>query len=347
MEPDRDTLARPAVNVCSDGGWLVDARPLPDDPHDHDADGLPIRGCTRLGCGLCQQPVRSGAGLRLVASGRNVDPGALYRTPDLATSRFVEPSARTRLYTCACLSHVEASEHPLVDVVDPSSAIPPARQWSCAGHPIVRLPHPFDGWEVRPDELAALVDRALAGELPARAAEVDRLRARWLARLAARLAGTPHAEALAKAVALRLTDDDVAVRVRAVHFFVHARAQRHAMPLASLLSEHAHAFVGVVNPHADGRADRTLEHLLWWLAGGVLASDPALRQMARDVAADPARASYAVVRALADGDPTWLTANAEQLARAHPAGVDDLVRACRHMAGGRRIVERLNALTKG
>lgn len=321
------------MNVCSNGGWVVDRRPLPDDIHDHDGELAPIRGCTNLRCGFCKQTVRSAPGITLAKPHADVDAKALHATLDLASSPLVTTSSLIRLYTCACLTHLESSQHPLTDPDDTSSAIQPATQWNCAGHPVVTLPHVFDGWEITADSLPAIADRALSGELPPAAAPVDRPRAYWLARLCVRLAGTPHADRLARHVASQLVADvdDPAIRVRAVQFFLHCPSHRGAMTLVDLLSTHASKFVGVANPHAEVKGDSTLEHALWRLAGRTLRTDAALRELAHEVARDPARANRALLFALADGDADWLAANAEALARAQPARLTDLIDACKRL----------------
>ncbi len=331
------------MNFCANGGWVVDRRPLPDDDHDHDGELAPIRGCTNLRCGFCMKPVRSAPELTLAQPNPNVDARALYETADLASSSLTKPSQTTRLYTCACLVHLESTQHPLVEE-DPSSATQAATQWSCAGHPITILPHAFDGWEITADNLASIALRALSGELPSGAAAADRSRAYWLARLYVRLAKTPHADALVRAVATHLTSSDLAVRVRALQFFQHVPSRRDEMPMVALLTEHANAFVGVVNPTAEVKGDSTLEHALWRLAGRALETDAALRDVARTVAGDPTRSSRAVLFALAEGDPAWLAENAERLARAQPGRVTDLVDACKRLPNPASILAALRAI---
>jgi hypothetical protein len=329
------------MNICCDGGWVIDRRPLPDDPHDHDGELVPIRGCTNLRCGFCKQIVRSAPELTLANPSPNVDARALFETQDLASSPLTKPSKTSRLYTCACLTHAESTQHPLVDE---DLTIQSASQWSCAGHPIVALPHTFDGWEVTADNLSSLVERALGGELPAGAAAVDRPRAFWLARLCVRLAGTPHADTLARAVASHLVADVVAVRVRALQFFQHVPSRRGDMPLLALLTDHAPAFVGVANPTAEVKGDSTLEHALWRLAGRQMTTEPALRDLARTIAGDPARSSRAVLFALAEADPAWLAQTAVTLARAQPERLTDLIDACKRLPDSATILAALRAL---
>ena len=333
------------MNLCCNGGWVVDRRPLPEDVHDHDGELAPIRGCTNLRCGFCNQIVRSAGSLTLVDPRPDIDSKALHATPELASSPLVKPSLTTRLYTCACLTHLESSQHPLVDP-DPSSAIQAATQWRCVGHPVVVLPHVFDGWEIAEDHLAQIVDRALGGELPPGAASVDRSRAHWLARLAVRLSGTPYVATLARMVAARLTADDVAVRARAIQFFVEVPSQRGEMSLAALLSDHAGAFIGVADPHAEIKGDKTLEHALWRLARTMMRSDSALRDVARGAIADPARMSRALLFALAEGDPGWFRDNAVALATAHPDHKPDVLDACKRVPDAQPVVAALRALPR-
>ncbi len=194
------------MNHCDTGGWVVDARPLSADPSDFDADGLPKLGCNHIRCSQCGQIVRSVAGLRPRGMGPadlkafTKELPALYAAADLASSPRLEPAKASRFYLCHCLYHREDRMHPLTEK-DSEWAIGVTDVWRCDGHPVVQLPHDFDGVTVTAEGLDELVGKALSGWLPPRARDADKPRALWLARLHARLTGTKHADEVARAVA--------------------------------------------------------------------------------------------------------------------------------------------------
>jgi hypothetical protein len=164
-------------NVCSNDGWVVDSRELPSDPVEHDAPILPKLGCTHLHCALCFQKVRSVGGMIFQHLGRPVDAQALY--DELGDSKLLEPNQRYRVYVCHCAYHVEGGERPL----DDKEGVQVGTQWNCGGHPVAELPHEFDGANVTVDNLAELVTKALANELPTNVRPGDRRAGVWAARL--------------------------------------------------------------------------------------------------------------------------------------------------------------------
>ncbi len=259
----RPVVAPPAIsrhgtrNVCSNDGFLVDSRALSSDPIDHDVPGLPKLGCTNLMCGLCYQKVRSVGGVipRNVHGG--IDTRALYE--DLGASTLLEPSTLFRLYVCKCAYHIEGGEHEL----DDNEGVQVATQWTCVGHPIAELPHELDGVSVTAENLAEVVARALANELPPNLRKTEQRDGVWAARLAIRLDGTPHQEAVVAAAAAHLMHPDARIRSRAVQFFVHVPHFAKHMHADVLLGRHPELFVGVANPLGVLRVEKTLEFLLW------------------------------------------------------------------------------------
>lgn len=325
-------------NVCDHEGWLVDARELPPDPVDHDAEVLPTIGCTNLRCGLCGAQVRSVAD-RVLATPAGVDAEALYATSDLAASPLLRSSAGTRVYTCRCATHVESHEHRL----DDKEGAAVATQWTCVGHPIATLPHVFDGVTVSADTLAQLVAEAMAGVVPAGARAADRTDGVWAARLCARLANTPHAARIASLVAEHLTHPDLATRVRALYFFAAVPSHAAAMRADQLLTAHAALFVGVANPNSNARATKTLELLVWRIAGAQLAHGSALRDVARAFATDAQRASKPVFLALAQHDAAWFAEHAPALVAASPARKQEILDAATGAQLSAEVIARIRA----
>lgn len=319
------------MNHCSSAGWVVDNRPMPTDPIDHDAARVPKLGCTNLRCKLCGEKVRTIARKELASTS---EVPAAFAAPDLAASPHVA-DGYFRLYLCRCTFHHEGGEHPLDER---EGGVDVAEQWACAGHPIATLPHAFDGVIVAETNLDALAGQALAGSIPPGAHALDRPQANWIARLCVRLEGTPHARSLASAVAKRLLDPDVMTRTRALRFFTTLGRHAELMHIDALLGPHAQLFVDVPDAFADSRSERMLEHPIWRLAGTEVSRNAALRDIARATAKDPARGSFAVFDALAKGDLAWFSDHAEELARLHPTKTKDLVQAARdHVAIARRI----------
>lgn len=170
----------------------------------------------------------------------------------------LEPITMYRLYVCHCAYHLEGGEHPL----DDTEGVQVGTQWTCVGHPFLELPHELDGVLVTADNLADLVARALANELPANLRESDRRAGVWAARLAIRLDGTPHQERVVAAAAAHLTHADATIRSRAVQFFANAPKFASAMHAEVLLGQHSELFVGVPNPHGAWSFEKTLEYLV-------------------------------------------------------------------------------------
>lgn len=314
---DRGTMHRPEdpVNVCYKSGWVVGPRAVPGDPSEHDVSGLPIHGCNNLACVRCKRAVRT-ARRPIDVVDLKGQPRWIYEEMPAWTE---DANAKLRVYACHCHLHLEAREDSIHhDYAYDDDLIGWKTDWSCAGHPLVDLPRFFDGILVTADNVEGIVAEAVAGRLPGGLRDpVDDDPRLWPARLATRLDGTPHQERVIAAAARHLTRDDLATRVRAVHFFADTVRFVAAMHPARLLGEHRALFAGVANPYSTLRTTRTLEHLLWDICGQTMKADEALREVARAAALDATRSCRALFFALGRHDAAWLVDNAVRVARAH------------------------------
>lgn len=314
------------MNLCLHGGQIVDGRtPLATDPIDHDAvEGLPIHGCNRLRCPMCGALVRSVKG-DVRASAGDVDLRALYDLPDLLSSPLLEAAEGTRLYLCRCLSESESKFPRTLDENDPPHAPLP---WRCEGHPIAALPHVFDGTEVTPDNVAALAESNIrAGDCPPGAFRDDQHGSFWAVRFYTRLKGTPWQPEVVRAALAVLADANAnhLARSRALQFFDVLGLPEGAQRAVELLAGDRAGFAGVADTFTRmGTGDRTLEMTLWSIAAPLVAQAGRARDLARADALAPGKGSMPLFYALAKGDPDWLAAQLEAVARASPNLADDL-----------------------
>ena len=134
---------------------------------------------------------------------------------------------------------------------------------------------------------------------------------------------SPPADAapLSHAVASLLTDPDPLVRSGAIRFF-QASTAREAAALRAALSVDGGRFEGVPDPLPGATGD--LRHELARAAARRLADDPALRQLIRDEALRPGRAST-VIAALGLDDVAWLEAHACDIAAVNHDALDPLL----------------------
>lgn len=281
-------------NVCDNGGGLVGHPSLPADPIDHDVVAVPKLGCSNLGCIACNAAVRSLPNVSLKIRPADDDMTPLYDADDPHASPLIEPGGK-RLYFCRCDYQSGMNDYSL-EHDDDSRGV--AHKWSCSGHPLAELPHTFDGVVVSAENIEEVVARGLANELPFATGPGDA--EVWVARLRVRLENTPDEARVVDAAAAHLTHPDVATRVRAVRFFTYAPAFTKAMRAEVLLGEHAALFVGIANPRGVMTFQKTLDGLLWWLCREELATNEALRAIARAFSLDPSRSCPALLDALAD-----------------------------------------------
>ena len=297
-------------SVCQYSGTLVDAtHTLPADPSDYGIAWLPVVGCTRLRCAHCHQLVRTVTGVRFVNENAKVDLAELFALEDLAASPLLKKAGQGRLYLCRCRRHLENDKRAVDDPEDRSTGqanVP----WACEGHPPLTLPADVDGRQLTgASDAAAAVVAALGGTFPPGARKADQRRAYWPARLYLRVADDPVKEAIARAVAERMSDADPAVRSRAIQFFVSAEHPLGAARALELLLGDRALFAGVPDAHTGIRGDKTLEESLWRVAGPLIAAPGRARELARAEALAPRRGSGALYDALAAGDGEWLRAN--------------------------------------
>lgn len=360
------------MNHCLQGGFVVGPDHLiPSDPSDYYAGHVLPVGCSRLVCQACHVTVRQAAGLDLKPAaersillkqhfGVAIKPmelglygsaylPTLYDVADLATSPLVQASAGSRLYLCRCHTWTESSQRSLARDGDPDPSDPQV-PWLCPGHPLVSLPHDFDGAIAKtPSELTELCQRALQGLLPSRAHAKEKEGAGWLVRLHDRVAGTDLQAACRRAVMNALDADgfDAAARARALLFFTTVdcpEARQHAF---EILQKTPQRFVGLAAGLPSGEK-QTLEDLLWPVLAPLVKTSTAVRDAARDEVRKPHRDRRALYGVLAQTDTAWLASQAEAIAGANPRHARDLAvqLAARAPAGfdKKPVVDRLHAL---
>jgi hypothetical protein len=333
------------MNHCYWGGFLVGGQsPLPVDPIDHDVKGLPIMGCRHLVCRHCRQPVRDVVDVVPTKD----DPPALYAEADLAGSPLVKPMPGARLYVCRCQLHPELRGPRALDEPGAEPPQAPGVPWACNGHPLAELPREIDGIEVTADNAGELARRSFGGWTPLAARPADQKGGFWAARLHSRLAGTPWAGAVIAAAVSALDDADPQVLARALHFFAIFPAPAGMMRALELLEGDRGRFAGVPDPVTAMMADKTLEDSLWRVVIPLLPDSERARDLARIEALAPGRGRSALYAALASADPTWLAEHAEEIARATPAMIGELVTIVRYRfppgVPARPVLERLKAL---
>lgn len=317
------------MNVCDLGGYVVDANvALPTDPIDHDAGNLPVMGCTRIQCSQCGAAVRNVAGRNLRSEG--TDLRQLYALEDLTTSPAVYAAAITRLYLCKCRSWFEVEGNHALDDPDLEPAYATHLPWRCSGHPIAALPHDFDGVTVTFENLGELITRALHGWTPPAARREDKARSWWAARMYMRLAKTPSQDVVPAAAATCLDDADPQARARALQFFATTPVPVGSQRALELFDTDRALFAGVPDPITTVRGDTTLDDTVWRVIASLVRTPGRARELARAEAIAPGKGRLALYAALASGDAEWVAEHAEEIARATPTRVDDLIAMCRH-----------------
>lgn len=323
-------------NYCYYEGFLVngDFR-LPTDPIDHDDAGLPILGCNRLRCPSCNAMVRSANNLSFKNDLVRVSTAELYALSDLSTSPLLTARRGTRLYLCRCTSWAQSIGKNALGDPDPDPFVDPVLPWRCDGHPIAELPCTLDGIEVTPANVGEITAQSLRGITPPGAAPDDKFDGNWAGRLHARLAKTPWQQAVVDAALACMTDSDFEPRTRALHFFLCRDLPAGAQRAVELLDGDRSLFADVpdlatrTSRSSQGK-DRTLEHTLWLVAAPLIARPGHARDLARKEALTSGKANYPLYSVLAEGDPEWVAAHVDELARANPAGVKLLADAVRH-----------------
>lgn len=354
-------------NSCYGHGYLVGMnRPLPTDPSDYDVGwNIGTVGCNNLFCRQCKLPVRNAPGLDLCPSleraarlkqhyGVLLGPDQsesiacakiLYDLTDPSASPLVQASARDRLYFCRCSFWTEAATSSL-DPSDPTPADPQV-PWSCGGHPVLTLPHEFDGVRAESEaDLVELCQRSLRGMTPKGALSSDEKGADWATRLHGRLAGTPWQAAVAAAAAELLDDPDPLTSGRAIQLISRLQALVGMKRGLELLQSKRAQFVGIPDQISDYPESRTLEDsLLAMILPLARQPGPALDFVRAEVMT-PGKGRRSLYRFLAACDPQWLAANAEAILRATPAMGSQLLdsfRSCPETFDARAVREQLKA----
>jgi hypothetical protein len=312
------------MNHCSLGGYLVSGRmPLPADPIDYDTELLPRLGCNHLRCRACGAVVRNAEGLRVPDAIAKVDCAALYELPDLSSSPFLVPASGFRLYLCRCRNwqqtgHEDALADPDTDPFPGRPNVP----WLCSGHPLAELPHEFDGVLVTAADLPQLIASALHSWMPAGAHPADRWGVAWAARMHVRLAGTEWADAVDRAAALGLEDPDPKARERALILLATVPLAAGRLRALEILERDRPSFAGV-------------EEAAWRAIAPLVGAPGRARELARAEALAAGKGGAAVYVALASGDPEWVAAHADDIARATPAQGEAFILVCRKRLPGK------------
>jgi hypothetical protein len=225
-------------------------------------------------------------------------------------------------YTCGC-GVFEGGETRSTDYEDDMTSRSP---WSCAGHPLARLPHAIDGKRIATSEDAALLMRqALAGRIPKAARPGEKHEAiAWPAKLYIRFLDTGVEHAISRAAARCLTDSSARTRGAALWFFQRFPEAAGAERIESVLVARRTLFRGVPDPTTKGKY--TLDdRLLGALGARILAVD-ARRRIKNRRALALARAEMLragpqpLMSCMSTTDHRWLAAHAVDITRASPDG---------------------------
>ena len=328
-------------NMCTGDGHVVGlSLPLPTDPCDYCIDApLGTVGCNNLYCYKCGVVVRNVPGLQLQEEfalsklllqlhGIKLAPQELgiygsaymkyiYDLPDIGTSPLVRPSKSDRLYICRCSDLAEANANSL-DTSDPIPSDPNV-PWSCAGHPVVTLPHEFDGARAESEaDLVEMCNRSLHGWRPAGAHPQDRRGDAWAARLHGRLANTPWQEPVALAAVSCLDDQDADVRAAAIAFCQQRKVRAGMERGVELLENQRALFTDVPNKLPGYANNKTLEEALLYLICPLVEQSERARDLVRAQVLAPGKGRIGLYYALARDDIEWLAAHAEEIVKASP-----------------------------
>lgn len=326
----RSRMSRPmgSQNFCEDGGLLVNShRIIPTDPTEFHAGVYPrALGCNRLRCPECGEWVRNVAGL-IVSGAELRAPEAeaaakIYALADLASVPQAAPHTKSRLYVCRCRWRNELELTSLESERESDEDPPP---WVCAGHPQPTLPLDIDGVVIREDSrVEPLVADALHGIIPRQGSCVGTpwyWPARAFVRLLHSANGAELAEAVSRAVAKGMADDDVKVRWDVLEFFVQLPIAPGAEEIVAIAAGDRRRVAGVRNPHRETRdVLKTLEEKLFlFVHRRAVAGDPRCIEIERVEVLNAGRGAAWSLRSLAELDHDWLVDNAERIVIAHLA----------------------------
>lgn len=236
---------------------------LPEAPFDYQAAALEVRvGCNRLRCGRCEAAVKQRVGVAL-RQGKSIF-AQLYASSDwgpFVEEKRIEPMAGARLYHCMCRDALVVSETNL----EPEDGFPEP-EWSCSGHPPLRLPVKLDGIVLSDGgNFAEVVRSAFAGTLAARHPAVAVWRSDFINRIYAILEGEPAAERVAEAAFGLLDDGDVNVALGAATFFSLHPEPKAAAGLSAYFIANRENLEARKNPNPPG------ESLRYWFLQAIAA----------------------------------------------------------------------------
>ncbi len=293
---------------------------IPTDPTDFHLLYLPVVGCSHLRCNACGVRVRNAAALSF-QSQRDLAVGELrrlYATADLRSSPLLrEDRPSRRLYLCQCERWLETSHRASADPDEYRQGLP----WYCEGHPEMTLPHDLDGMNLTAENLADVVARGFHDEAPPRMRAADKERGEWLVRLHERLPAA-YVNVLTTAAFAALRDPIPRTRALALRFFYWLETEQDRV--FQLYEREPALFVGVPDEVTTINVDTTLEHTVWRIVAPLVGNDGRARDFARELAL-PGNANVATYYALARHDSAWVVSRAEDIARAAPSRVNDLL----------------------
>lgn len=238
------------MNFCSSGGHLVkNLFPIPSDITHYDVEFLPRLGCNQLGCPRCGAMVRNAPDLSLRGQKvKEADCAKLYDLPNLTECPQITPALGFRLYLCRCSSWVQMGNESELDDPDTHPFPPPPQvPWRCQGHPLVDLPHEFDGILVTADNIDRLLVDAMRGSVPAAARPVDHAGPAWTARMHVRMAGTRWAQAVDDIATSSLDDPEPVVRRNAIELLAMAPLPKGRRRIMEIFRRDPHAFDGLTD----------------------------------------------------------------------------------------------------
>lgn len=309
------------MNFCSPQAYLVNAQGvIPADASDYNHKNLPTLGCSHLTCRRCQREVRSVPQRMATRELSAAELAELHALPAPRFSPLLSPHETGRLYFCACEMWLERETHGLNET-DPRPS-DPLMSWSCQGHPLVTLPHSFEGVQVTDEGgLAALFTSALGDVLPPGAA----LDGTYAARLFLRLNNSPLQSCLAPLATSLLEADGIQIRKNVLQFYVRtADAQARDRVLQTFRKRPD--LYGLQPCHAQGLyACSTLVDLVWLVLRSHTEAMAEVLDLARRYAVQPHQARIQLYLLLEEFDPSWLIQHAEEIVLASPAHADDLL----------------------
>jgi hypothetical protein len=300
------------LNYCESAGFLISGTSeLPVDPSEYQPESRrPVIGCNQLICGECGANVRSAAGYFPLAMAEPRDSEAIYATEDWSTLPAMDRDPQYRLYVCKCRFASVAAAYPVLR--DEYTNTP----WRCGGHPPATFPLTIDGIEItRFSDLERIIRQHL--EAPTFALQTFH----------ERLVGTALEKSIPEIARRFLSDPLPDMRSKALGFFFSYPQAPGAERVIELATGDRAGFIGVpdARPITD---DLTLETRLVTTFGqlwrhGLVLDAVALPLFRRD--AQRPTTSAAAIEVLAERDPQWLLAHADEIAVAAPNAIGRLI----------------------